>query len=176
MSRMTNVIARVGFGVGSIAAAATLAGTAAMAGEPAGPYWETAIAAFAVGEQRSPKVYTMKDAVRCRARWQVHADALEKFIFPEAAEDVFIAQLQLRPASNAVDFFLDEDSDHPAARDDADTAERLLARALTGDAKAAYSYFENLGLCTTEPETVRDDSAVATDAPAEAEASAAPSP
>ncbi|MEQ8310028.1 MAG: hypothetical protein RIA72_04945 [Sphingopyxis sp.] len=175
MARMRSPVVLVGFSVGAIAAAATLAGATASTGEAAGPDWEAAIAAFAIGERRSPMVYTMKDAARCRARWQVHADALEKFIFPEAVEDILISQLQLHPALNAVDFFRDEDSDHPAARDDADTAERLLARALTGDAKAAYSYFENLGLCTTAPETVRDDSADATDAPA-AEAPANPSP
>lgn len=96
----------------------------------------------------------------------MHADALDDNAFPDAAYEAFIPQLLLPDAMNAVDFFLVDDRDHPAARVAADEAEPVLARALTGDAVAAYTYFENLGLCSTQPEVAKAGPDVGDEAPA----------
>ena len=148
------------------AAAAALSGGAVSAGESAALDWKTAIAGFAEGEQRSPMVFNMKDAMRCSGRWMTHAGAVGYGTFPETAVDAFIEQLQLTAAMNAVDFFITEERDHLASRDAADEADRLLGLALAGDAAAARNYFDNLGLCSTRPEMVQDVNAVAIDAAA----------
>jgi hypothetical protein len=148
------------------AAAAALSGGAVSASKPAPLDWKTATAGFAEGEQRSPMVFNMKDAARCSGRWMVHAGALHYGTFPEPAADAFIEQLQLPAAMNAVDFFVTEDRDHPASRDGADEADRLLGLALAGDAAAARTYFDNLGLCSIRPEMVQDVTAMAVDAAA----------
>lgn len=111
-------------------------------------------------------VFNMKEAARCSGRWMTHAGAVHYDTFPETAVGAFIEQLRLSAAMNAVDFFITEDRDHPASRDAADEADRLLGLALAGDAAAARTYFENLGLCSTRPETVHDETAVAIDAAA----------
>ncbi|MEH6790764.1 hypothetical protein [Parasphingorhabdus sp.] len=101
-------------------------------------------------------VFDMQDAARCIGRWTLHADAVDDEAFPEAATAAFIDQLQFPAAVHAADFFLTEDRPHPAYRDAADEAERLLTLALAGDKAAAYTYFGNLGLCSTQPEAVQD--------------------
>ncbi len=111
-------------------------------------------------------VFNMKDAARCSGRWMTHAGAVHYRTFPETAVDAFIEQLRLPAAVNAVDFFITEDRDHPASRDAADEADRLMGLALAGDAAAARTYFENLGLCSTRPEMVQDVTAMAVDAAA----------
>ncbi|WP_417593742.1 hypothetical protein [Parasphingorhabdus sp.] len=169
MSDRKMMIERVLAGARLLIFGAALSGGAVTAGEHAELDWETAIAAFAVGEQQSPMVFNMKDAARCRGRWMLHADAVDDGAFPEAAIDAMIDQLRLPAAVNAIDFFLTEDRDHPAARDAASEAERLLTRTLAGDPAAARTYFENLGLCSTLPEAVQDGPAVATDAEATAQ-------
>lgn len=136
------------------AAAAPFWVGAAMASEPAALDWQTAIASFAEGEQRSSMVFTIKDAARCSGRWMLHADAVDDGAFPAAAIDAFIDQLTLQEALHAADFFGTEDRDDPAYRDAADEAERLLTLALAGNAAAARAYFDNLGLCSTQPEMV----------------------
>ncbi|MEH6759445.1 MAG: hypothetical protein V7676_18380 [Parasphingorhabdus sp.] len=158
------------------AAAAALSGGAVSAGEPVVLDWKTAIAGFAEGEQRSPMVFNMKDAARCSGRWMIHAGAVRYGTFPETAVDAFIDQLQLSAAVNAVDFFITEDRDHPASRDGADEADRLLGLALAGDAAAARTYFDNLGLCSTQPEMVQDVTGMAIDAAATPQLQAEASP
>lgn len=148
------------------AAVASLSVGAAMASEPPVLDWQNAIAGFTEGEQRSPMVFNMKEAARCTGRWKLHADAVDDGAFPEMVIDAFIEQLRYAEAVSAVDFFLTEDPDHPAHRDAANEAERLLTLALAGDAVAARTYFDNLGLCSTLPEMVKDAPGVATDAAA----------
>ncbi len=124
----------------------------------------------------SPMVFNMKDAARCSGRWMVHAGAIHYGTFPETVVDAFIDQLQLPAAVNAVDFFITEDRDHPAARDASDEADRLMGLALAGDATAAHIYFNNLGLCSTQPEMVQDGKPVAIDAAATTQQQAEASP
>lgn len=121
-------------------------------------------------------VFNMKDAARCSGRWMIHAGAVRYGTFPETAMDAFIEQLQLPAAVNAVDLFITEDRNHPATRDGADEADRLLGLALAGDAAAARAYFDNLGLCSTRPEMVQDPTAVAIDAAATTQLQAEASP
>lgn len=147
-----------------IAAAAPFLVGAVTAGGPAALDWQTAIDGFPEGEQRSPMAFTKKEAARCSGRWMLHADAVDDGAFPKSATDAFIEQLRLPSALNAADFFVTKDRDHPAYRDAADEAERLLALAIAGDAAAAGTYFDNLGLCSTRPETLGDAPAAATDA------------
>ncbi|WP_339822828.1 hypothetical protein [uncultured Parasphingorhabdus sp.] len=157
-------------------AAAALSAGAGSASEPAAIDWETATAGFAEGEQRSPMVFNMKDAARCSGRWMVHAGAIHYGTFPETVVDAFIEQLRLPAAVLAVDFFVTEDRDHPASRDAPDEADRLLGLALAGDAAAARTYFDNLGLCSTRPEMVQDLTSVAIDAAATTQEQAEESP
>ncbi len=139
-----------------LAAATTLPHHPAMADGPPVIDWQAAIAGFSEGEQRVAMVFTKKDAARCTGRWKLHADAVDEYAFPDTAEAVFIDQLRLPGAMQAIGFFQTEDPDHPAARLAAQEAERLLTLALGGDAAAARTYFENLGLCSTLPETLKD--------------------
>lgn len=147
-------------------AAAVLSSCAVTAGEPVAVDWPNAISGFAIGEQQSAMVFTMKDAARCRGRWMFHADVLDDGTFPDAAMDVFIEDLRVTSAMNMADFFLLEDPVHLAYRNAAKEADRLLVLALAGDGPAARTYFENLGQCYIRPEVVRDVPEVATDAAA----------
>lgn len=137
--------------------------------KPAALDWERAIAAYVIGERNSPMVFTMKDSARCAGRWKLHAEAIDDYAFPDAAMRAFPYELRLPAATFAGDFFLMDEPDIFAARRAADEAGRLLNGALSDDATAAYAYFENLGLCSTLTETVRDEADEATDAPAEVE-------
>ncbi|WP_422345180.1 hypothetical protein [Parasphingorhabdus sp.] len=143
-----------------------LSGCAGTASQPVAVDWQNAMAAFAIGEQQSPMVFTMKDAARCRGRWLFHADALKGGAFPDAAMGVFIEELRFTSAMGGADFFLIEDGDHPANRNATKDADRLMALALAGDGAAARTYFENLGQCYARPEEVRDVPELATDAAA----------
>lgn len=149
-----------------IAAFAALCTAAVSAGQPVAVDWEAAVAGFALGEQASPMVFTIEEAARCSGRWKLHADAVADGTFPDAAHAAFIPQLRLPDAMHAVYFFLVDDTDHRAARGAADAAERVLAQALSGDAVAAYIYFENLGLCSTQPEAAKEDPEGADETPA----------
>jgi len=149
----------------SVAAAALSAGTVS-ASEPAVIDWQSALAGFADGEQRSPMVFNRKDAAGCSGRWMIPAGAVRYGAFPGTVVDAFIEQLQLPAAVNAIDFFITEDRNHPAAREGVDEADRLLGLALAGGDAAARTYLDNLGLCSTLPEMVQDSTAVAIDAAA----------
>ena len=176
MSDWKMIVRPVLAGTRLLIAATALSGGSIIAGEPMALDWETAVAAFSVGEQRSPMVFTDKDAARCRGRWRLHADAVVDGAFPDAAISALNDQLLRPSAMHAIDFYGTEYEDRPTARKSSDEAERLLTQALAGDAAAARTYFEDLGLCSTHPETVGDRPAVAMDAPATVPQPAEPSP
>ena len=127
------------------------------AGAPNALFWDDAIAAFAVGEQKSPKVFTLQDAARCGGRWRVHVEEIDNWGFPDAALGAFVDALGYREAEESIVFFLFEEPDQEAIDAAAREARRLLKQALRGDAEAARAYFENLGLCSSKAEEARDD-------------------
>ena len=123
--------------------------------------WKVGVAAFAAAAVNAPLAYPIAEAARCYGRWILHATAVDSGGFPEAAFEVFIDSLQYPAAVNSAATFLPPNRDHPAVRDAADEAERLLRLAWIGDESAARRYFENLGSCYANPESVYDKAAAA---------------
>lgn len=127
------------------------------AGAPNALFWDDAVAFFAVGEKNAPHVFTLKDAARCVGRWKLHVEEIDKWTFPDAAMGAFTGPLGYRNSKDAMEFFLVEDPDPLAAHAATEEAGRLLTQALSGDKKAARTYFQNLGLCSTKPEAALDE-------------------
>jgi len=129
--------------------------------------WNHAGRAFAAGELVAPMVFNRKDASRCAGLWMLHGDAVDDGAFSLEAHRAFPEELRLPFAMNAFEFFGEDGINEVAYRQAADLAELQLRSALAGDSEAFRRYFEALGRCSTQPETVGDVAADAIDAPAD---------
>ncbi|MEP1421980.1 MAG: RidA family protein [Erythrobacter sp.] len=130
---------------------------AGSATRPKGSFsWSDAAKHFRAGEARSTNVFTRKEASKCVGRWRLHADAVDDGAFPTAALEALPEPLRLNSAIAAAEFFRLDTMAEGLMRDAADEAEGRLRRALDGEVQAFQTYFEALGLCWSEPETVRD--------------------
>jgi len=135
---------------------------------PSGPNiaWNQAQVHFRIGEARSTNVYTVEEASVCVGRWRLHADAVDDGAFPSRALQAFPPALQLQGAIGGAEFFLPDTMAEGVMRDASEEAEGQLRKALNGDTQAFETYFEALGLCSTKPETAKDDGVGAVEGPA----------
>ena len=141
-----------------VAAALTLAFSAAPALAHLHVSWERAEAHFRTGEARKTSVYTRKEASACVGRWRLHADAVDDGAFPMSAMNAFGHELRLGNAIASAEFFRLDVMADGLVREASDEAEKQLRKALEGNAQALQTYFEALGECSATAEAASDES------------------